>query len=165
MANSSQDDDNAQNDNHHPEMAEIRQALQHAVCKIVLKEDRHDHMRTTGAAMSALTELALAFCVKALVPDLYAFSTHAGRKSTISTDDVALMMRKLPPQQYQAFCAEFGKVGGKNAGAAVTNKNNKSPRRNSGGGGGKRTSRQDDNRKPAAKSTAKVGQRRGLGEL
>jgi histone H3/H4 len=145
------DDDDENTDNDHistAELSEMRKALQHAVCKICLREDRNDNMRTTGAAMTALTELALQYVMNALVPDLYSFSSHANRKSTITTEDVAMVLRKLPSEQFQAFREEFCKSGRSSTGGAASTTNyhrrSTSPYR-----GGMRTSL-PDTRKPSA---------------
>jgi histone H3/H4 len=97
------------------ELEDLRKALQHSVLKIILQEDRLHQTRTSMDAISALTELTFQFAAKALVPDLYAFSTHANRKSTISAEDVALVLRKLPPRQMDAFKSVFCRSSGATA--------------------------------------------------
>eukprot|EP00536_Pseudo-nitzschia_multiseries_P011164 jgi/Psemu1/28049/gm1.28049_g len=86
---------------------DLRKALQHAVCQIIWEQDRQDNTRTTQSAIAALTELTFQYATKSLIPDLYAFSTHAGRKSTISSDDVALALRKLGPDRLEGFKRDF----------------------------------------------------------
>jgi histone H3/H4 len=98
---------NNNNNNNNADPKEFRKALQHAVCKIVLQQDRLRHTRTSPAAIHALTELTFQYAIQAMIPDLYAFSSHANRKSTISPEDVAMILRKLPQQQYQQFRLEF----------------------------------------------------------
>lgn len=106
------------------ETEDLRKALQHAIFKIILQEDRHHQTRTSMDAISALTELTFQYATKALVPDLYAFSTHANRRSTIAADDVALALRKLPPRQVDAFKSVFCR-GGANASSTDNNTMNR----------------------------------------
>ena len=96
-------------------MEDIRKALQLAVCRIIFDEDREQGTRTTPDAVTALTELTFQYATKSLVPDLYTFSTHANRKSTISPDDVAVALRKLQPDQVEAFKKDFCRNGNKTA--------------------------------------------------
>ena len=77
------------------EMEDLRKALQLAVCKIIFEEDREQGTRATQSAIAAMTELTFQYATKSLIPDLYTFSTHANRKSTICPDDVAVALRKL----------------------------------------------------------------------
>lgn len=88
------DDDSTTGNNNN----NVRAALQAAVFHIVLAQDRANGTRTTSGAVRALTELLFQYTQRCLAPDLYAFSSHAGRKSTISPEDVALVLRKLPEQ-------------------------------------------------------------------
>ncbi len=94
-------------------LEDLRKSLQLAVCKIVFGEDRKQGTRTTQSAIAALTELTYQYATKSLVPDLYTFSTHANRKSTISPEDVALVLRKIQPDQLEAFKNNFCRGGGK----------------------------------------------------
>lgn len=94
------------------ETEDLRRALQHAVLKIVLDEDRRHRTRTSPHAVAALTELTFQYAAYALVPDVHAFAAHAGRRSTVAPDDVALAVRKLPPRQAGAFRAAFCRGGG-----------------------------------------------------
>jgi len=101
-------------DESNDEMQEdLRKALQLAVCKIVFDEDHKQGTRTSQSAISALTELTYQYATKSLVPDLHSFSTHANRKSTISPDDVALVLRKIEPDELESFKSSFCRGGGK----------------------------------------------------
>mmetsp|Transcript_15011 Transcript_15011/g.34645 ORF Transcript_15011/g.34645 Transcript_15011/m.34645 type:complete len:412 (-) Transcript_15011:1753-2988(-) len=91
----------------HSDTGDVRKALQHAVCQIIWEQDRQDGTMTTPSAIAALTELTFQYATKSLIPDLYAFSTHANRKSTISCDDVALALRKLGPDRLKDFKRDF----------------------------------------------------------
>ena len=82
---------------------DLRKALQLAVSKIIIEADREHDTRTSHSAMSALSELVFQYATKSLIPDLYAFSSHANRKYVITPDDVALVLRKLPPEQLDLF--------------------------------------------------------------
>ena len=82
---------------------DLRKALQLAVSKIIIEVDREHHTRTSHSAMSALSELVFQYATKSLIPDLYAFSSHANRKYVITPDDVALVLRKLPSEQLDPF--------------------------------------------------------------
>ena len=82
---------------------DLRKALQLAVSKIIIEADREHHTRTSHSAMSALSELVFQYATKSLIPDLYAFSSHANRKYVITPDDVALVLRKLPSEQLDSF--------------------------------------------------------------
>lgn len=95
------------------EMNDLRKALELAVCKIVFDEDSEQGTRTTRSAIAALTELTFQYATKSLIPDLYIFSTHANRKSTISPDDVAVVLRKLQPDQLETFKRNFCRCGKK----------------------------------------------------
>lgn len=108
----------------------LRKALQFAVCQIIWDQDRKQGTRTTPDAISALTELAFQYATKSLIPDLYAFSTHANRKSTISPDDVALVLRKLSSDQSEAFKKDFcSGTGNKSAGMASKSRTGDSRKR------------------------------------
>ena len=82
---------------------DLRKALQLAVSKIIFEADREHDTRTSHSAISALSELVFQYATKSLIPDLYAFSSHANRKYVITPDDVALVLRKLPPEQLDLF--------------------------------------------------------------
>ena len=82
---------------------DLRKALQLAVSKIIIEADREHDTRTSHSAMSALSELVFQYATKSLIPDLYAFSSHANRKYVITPDDVALVLRKLPSEQLDPF--------------------------------------------------------------
>lgn len=105
---------------------DFRKALQHVICKIIFEEDRAHGTRTTPSAISALTELTFQYATKSLIPDLYAFSTHANRKSTIVPDDVAMVLRKLPSDQLEEFKMNFcggnkdGKIDNKKKSSSTT---------------------------------------------
>ena len=98
------------------ELEDLRKSLQHAICKIIFAEDRQHGTRTSQSALSALSELTFHYAVKSFIPDLYTFSNHANRKSTIAPDDVAIVLRKLPSDQLAGFKENFcnGKSFGKN---------------------------------------------------
>ncbi|KAG7346531.1 CENP-S protein [Nitzschia inconspicua] len=115
------------------QLKDLRIALQHAVCKIVLQQDRVLKTRTSPAAINALTELTFQYITKAMVPDLYAFSTHGNRKSSISPEDVALMLRKLPSNIMEQFRADFC-----NSNTSTTNNSNKARRNSNQNNGEKR---------------------------
>jgi histone H3/H4 len=108
------------------EIEDLRRALQLAVCKIIFEEDREQGTRTTQGAISALTELTFQYATKSLVPDLYTFSTHANRKSTITPDDVAVALRKLQPDQLEAFKKNFCRGNSK----TTSSKNNSTTENN-----------------------------------
>ena len=112
---------------------EIRKALQFSVCKIIFDEDRKQGTRTTQSAIAALTELTYQYATKSLVPDLYTFSTHANRKSTISPDDVAIALRKLQPDQLEAFKRSFCRGGSKPSKNTAAYENDDSGKRMAGG--------------------------------
>jgi hypothetical protein len=95
------------------EMEDLRKALQLAVCKIIFEEDREQGTRATQSAIAAMTELTFQYATQSLIPDLYTFSTHANRKSTICPDDVAVALRKLQPDQLEAFKRNFCRSGSK----------------------------------------------------
>lgn len=105
---------------------ELRKALQLAVCKIIFDEDRKLGTRTTQSAIAALAELTYQYATKSLIPDLYTFSTHANRKSTISPDDVAVVLRKIQPDQLEAFKRQFCRGGTKASKNTVANENDES---------------------------------------
>ena len=90
---------------------DLRKSLQHAVSKIIFEEDRKHNTRTSPSAMSTLSELVFQYATKSLIPDLYAFSLHASRKSSITPDDVALVLRKLPSDQLEEFKMNFCTAG------------------------------------------------------
>ncbi|KAG7364851.1 CENP-S protein [Nitzschia inconspicua] len=115
------------------ELKDLRTALQHAVCKIVLQQDRVLKTRTSPAAINALTELTFQYITRAMVPDLYAFSTHGNRKSSISPDDVALLLRKLPSNIMEQFRADFC-----NSNTSITNNSKKARRYSNQNNGEKR---------------------------
>lgn len=100
-SNDNHEDDQSDNDNNDKEARDVRAALQMAVCQIIVKEDRVNRTRTTSEAIRALTELVYQYAIHRLAPDLYQFSNHANRKSTIAVDDVALILRKVPHLQEQ----------------------------------------------------------------
>jgi hypothetical protein len=106
---------------------DLRKALQHAVNKIIFAEDRIQNTRTSVSALDALTELTFQYATKSLIPDLYSFSTHANRKSTIVPDDVAMVLRKLPLDQLEEFkrnfCSSSGKVTANNKNTSKSNSN------------------------------------------
>jgi len=115
------------NDTATDDSEDFRKALQHIICKIIIEEDRAHDSRTTPSAISALTELTFQYATKSLIPDLYAFSTHANRKSTIAPDDVAMALRKLPLDQLEEFKMNFcgsnklnGKIDNKKKSSSTT---------------------------------------------
>lgn len=118
------------------ETEDLRKALQLAVCKIIFDEDHEQGTRTTHGAISALTELTYQYATKSLIPDLYTFSTHANRKSTISPDDVAVALRKLQPDQLKAFKRKFCRS--KNSTATIQKENDDNGKRISTAGGRRR---------------------------
>ncbi len=87
------------------EESDLRKALQYEVLNIVLQQDATSGMRTTTGAVRALTELVWQYMHNAMIPDLVAFSNHA-KSRTISTDDVGLILRKLPDKLDQ-FQSQF----------------------------------------------------------
>ena len=103
------------------EMEDLRKALQLAVCKIIFEEDREQGTRATQSAIAAMTELTFQYATKSLIPDLYTFSTHANRKSTICPDDVAVALRKLQPDQLEAFKRNFCRSGSKSSSSKTNN--------------------------------------------
>ena len=118
------------------ETKDLRKALQFAVCKIIFREDREQGTRTTESAIAALTELTFQYATKSLIPDLHIFSTHANRKSTISPDDVVVALRKLQPDQLEAFKRNFCRGGSK----VASSRNNSSSLVNNGNEENKKTS-------------------------
>jgi hypothetical protein len=110
---------------------QVRAALQMAILQIMIPQDRIHRTRTTPGAIRALTELVFQYTVNSLGPDLYFFSNHANRKSTIAPEDVALILRKIPHLQ-EKLQAEFGSAttaSTKEAPQAKSKSNNQKKRR------------------------------------
>ncbi|CAJ1965159.1 unnamed protein product [Cylindrotheca closterium] len=144
--NEAQEDDESDN----KETRDVRAALQMAVLQIIIKEDRIHRTRTTPGAIRALSELVYQYVTNRLAPDLYQFSDHASRKSTIAVDDVALVLRKVPHLQEQLM----GNLNIKKAPTNESNKSNQSNRRSS--------SASARSRQETAKSTANQNTRRPI---
>jgi len=138
---------------------DLRKALQHAVNKIIFAEDRIHNTRTSVSALDALTELTFQYATKSLIPDLYAFSTHANRKSTIVPDDVAMVLRKLPLDQLEEFKSSFCSSSSSSGGGGKVTATNKNSLKSNSNSNGKIHSKT----KPITKTksiTAAVGRRR-----
>lgn len=101
-SSSGQGDGQSDKDDHQTKEArDVRASLQMAILQIVITQDRIHRTRTDTGAVRALTELVYQYATNRLAPDLYQFSNHANRKSTITVDDVALVLRKVPHLQEQ----------------------------------------------------------------